>query len=1017
MKLKILLFIMIAWTMPRVVLGQQLIAGKVVDSETNDPLPGVNIVLKGTTKGTITDGDGNFSITAQSSDILVFSFLGYAPQEVLAGAQSTLNVSLKPDISMLNEVVITGYQTLARDEVTGAVGIANVDELIKESVPSLTTALQGRMAGIQVNSDGTPGGGNTNIFIRGLNSTGENRPLFVVDGMPTMEGINMINPKDIETIQVLKDAASASIYGARANNGVIVITTKQGSGEKVKLTFDASGSVQMLRNRIDVLNSYEWGQVYWQAQRNAGRSPEHPQYGNGPEPILPSFIDDAKIIPAASTDWVDESFDPSLMQNYNIGISNSTEKSNVYFNVSYLDQEGIMKYTGFERLSIRLNTSFKLLNDKLTIGENLLLSRTKTVAAEDLSFTHQILFQHPLVPVYDINGDFGGPTNGLGDKRNPIAALYQNKDNATKGARLFGNLFAEIELLKGLSFRTNIGLDYNPISQKIFKPMWKEGTRSYDKNELTVINKYDLNTTWTNTLNYVRRSEDHSINALVGMETNTGYYEDFGARRENFLLENLDYQFLNAGTGAQTNFNGARDWTLLSYMAKADYAYKGKYLASATIRRDASSRLDPNNNYDIFPAASIGWVLSQEPFMANVTWLSNLKIRGGYGATGNQAIGEYSAYTFYVMDLESSRYNLSGDNSSATAGYKILSHGNPVVRWETAKQMNIGADIALFNDKLNIVGEYYTKRNEDILVDPPRIGAEGEGRPPFLNSGIMENKGWDLDLSYKGNIGDLSFKAGVNVGRYKNNVVRLGDGNDFFTGTKANVITTGQPISSYYGYIADGLFKSVEEIANHADQGLPENETALGRIKYRDLDNDGVITPADRTYIGNPHPSFTYGINLEANYKQFDLSLLFDGVQGRDIYNVFREMTDFTYWNFNYGARTLDAWSPENPNSDIPAVSTNDINGEFRSSTYFVDDGSYFRLKSVALGYTLPESIVDKLKIGSARIYFQAQNIFTVTKYIGMDYEVGARGPYDLGIDSQFYPHTKNVTLGLNVSF
>jgi TonB-dependent starch-binding outer membrane protein SusC len=1018
MKLKILLILLIAWTIPKAVFAQQAITGKVVDKENNSPLPGVNIVVKGTSNGTITDAEGDYSITVKTTDILIFSFLGYTPEEQSVGSQTTINVSLAPDVQLLSEIVVTGYQTLEKTQLTGAVSTANVEELNKESVPSLATALQGRLPGIQVSGDGTPGGGNTNISLRGFSSTGENRPLFVIDGVPTMDGVNMINPKDIESIQVLKDAASASIYGARANNGVIVITTKQGSGNRVVLTFDAAASVQMLRNRIDVLNSKEWGDVYWQAKRNAGEVPSHPQYGSGAEPIMPSFIDTEKIIPAANTDWVNESFNPALMQNYNIGLSNSSEKGSVYFNLSYLDQDGIMKYTGFDRLTARLNTSFNLYGGKLKVGENLLIARTNQVAIADPAFTHQILFQHPLIPVYDINGDFGGPTDGLGDKRNPIAALYQNKDNVGKGTRVFGNLFAELELMKGLSLKTNLGIDYNTFYQKTFNPKWKEGTRSVDQNSLSVGYRQSLNTTWTNTLNYVRRTGDHNVNALIGMETNTGTYEDLGGRRQSFLLENTDYTYLNAGTGTQTNYNGGSDWSLISYFAKADYAFKDKYLASATIRRDASSRLDPTNNFDYFPAVAVGWRITEESFMPESTFLTDLKIRAGYGTTGNQAIGDYSAYTIYTMDLENSRYNFSGDNSSPTAGYKVFSHGNPQVRWETAKQFDAGADISLFDGHVGLVADYYVKRNEDILVNPPRIAAEGEGNAPYINAGIIENKGWEFAVNYNGTIHkEISFKAGINLGTYRNEVISLGSGNDYFTGPNANRVVPGQPVSVFYGYVADGLFKTVDEISNHADQGLPANELGLGRIRYKDLNNDGMINDQDRTYIGNPHPSFIYGISVEAGYKNFDLSLLFDGVQGRDIYNVFRQMTDFTYWNFNYGVRTLDAWSPSNPDSDIPAVSTTNSNNEYRNSSYFVDDGSYFRLKTISIGYTIPESVLSKIKINSARIFFQGQNLFTVTKYIGMDYEVGARGALDFGIDNQFYPHSKNVTLGLNVGF
>jgi TonB-linked SusC/RagA family outer membrane protein len=1020
MNLKILLFMIIACGIPGLVSAQHSVTGHVTDQSNNEGMPGVNVVVKGTSRGTMTDSNGTYTIEASENAVLVFSFLGFAPIEISVGNQTKLDVSMASDLTLLEEVIITGYQTIKKTDMTGAVSVADVKEMNKESVPNLATALQGRVSGLQVQSDGTPGGGNTNIFLRGISTTGENRPLFVIDGVPTLDGINTLNPGDIETLQVLKDAASASIYGSRANNGVIVITTKQGKSDKennLQVGFDTYYSVQQLRNRIDVLNAYEWGQVYFKAKANAGEPVEHPQYGKGPAPVMPSFIDAAKTIPAANTDWVNEVFNPALMKYYNLNVSKSTDKTTSYFDVSYTNQDGIMKYTNFDRVSARINNSFKL-SERLKVGENLMISHSNQVSIDDKSFTHQIIFQHPLIPVYDINGNFGGPTEGLGDKRNPIAALYQNRNNVGKSLRLFGNVFGEVSLVKGLSFRSNLGIDYSTFNKKDFSPRWTEGSRTVDKNSLTVLYSNSVTTTWTNTLNYQFNTANHSVNAVAGIEAIVGKNEDLGGKRIGFLLENPDYTYLNAGTGTQSNFNGGNDWSLYSQFGKVDYAFKDRYLVSGTIRRDASSRLGVANRSGLFPAASVGWRVSQENFMQSVSFISELKLRAGYGVTGNQAIGDYSGYTVYGQDLENSRYDFNGSNTSPVAGYKIASHGNSNVRWETAKQFNLGADLALWNNKIEASVEVFNKRNENILVNPPLMSVEGEGSAPFINAGIISNKGFELDLKYRAKISDFRFTAGVNLSTYRNSVVSLGDGADFFAGGAANRITPGHPISVFYGYVTEGLFKSVDEITSHAtQQGIPASEKGLGRIKYKDLNNDGVINSDDRTYIGNPNPNFIYGISLEGSYKNFDLSFLFDGVQGRDIYNVFRQMTDFTYWNFNYGARTLNAWSPENPNSTIPAVSTSNINNEYRASSYFIENGSYIRLKTIALGYSLPTALLSKFKMTKARFYFQGQNLLTFTKYTGMDYEVGARGPFDQGNDSQFFPHTKNYTLGLNVSF
>ncbi|MGK7393563.1 MAG: SusC/RagA family TonB-linked outer membrane protein [Candidatus Cyclobacteriaceae bacterium M3_2C_046] len=996
------------------------ISGVVYSYEDSTPLPGVTVLKKGTSTGTTTDVDGKFTIQASPDDVLKFSFVGYTAEEVNVGDQNFIELHMNYDLQQLQEVVVTGYQTIKKSDLTGAVSVADVESIQQESNVNVLNSMQGRVPGLQVKSDGTPGGGNTAVYIRGFSTINNNGPLYVIDGVPTQGGINTLNPADIESIQVLKDAASASIYGSRASNGVVVITTKQGTKEDLQLSFDSYAGVQMLRNRINVLNAHEWGEIYWQAKRNAGEIPTHPQYGNGENPIMPSWIDADQTIPAANTDWVDEAFNPSLMQYYNLGISNNTEQSNVYFSLSYMDQDGIMEYTQFDRISGRLNTTFNLM-DRLTIGENLMITQSNQVNMDDPAFTHQIIFQHPLIPINTVDGGWGGPTDGLGDKRNPIAALYQNKDNGAKTNRLFGNVFAELELLNGLSIKSNFGIDYNSYFRKRFEPRWQEGTRSVNVNYLNVAQSSSTTTVWTNTMNYTLEKELHSLNAIAGVEAIESRFEDLGGRVNGFLVEDQDYQYVNAATADQvkTIFNGGNDYALLSYFAKADYTFMDRYLLSATVRRDGSSRLGANDRTGIFPAVSAGWRISEESFMPENNILSDLKLRAGYGLTGNQEIGNYAGYTVYLLDLENSRYDFAGNNSNPVAGYKLATHGNPDVRWEIAEQLNIGLDASLWQGRLDLTADYFIKKTEDMLVNPPLLGVAGEGAAPFINGGSMENKGLEMLINYKSNpSSEFTYNIGVNFAAINNKVIEIGAGSDFYQGAMANRIVPGQPVSIFYGYVADGLFKSISEIENHADQeGITADEASLGRIRYKDLNKDGVINDEDRTFIGNPHPDFTYGLNLAAQYRNFDFSVFFEGVQGRDIYNVFRQMTDFTYWNFNYGDRVLDAWTPENPDSNIPAVATSNTNNEYRSSSYFVEDGSYLKMKSIVLGYTIPTQLSQRLSISNIRVYLQAQNLFTLTNYGGMDWEVGARDAFSLGVDNQFYPHTRNLTLGLNVTF
>ncbi|MDE5418100.1 TonB-dependent receptor [Labilibaculum sp. DW002] len=1012
------LLIFLAVSVPLNALAQTInVNGKVTMLNSDEGIPGVSVVEKGSTNGTVTDINGQYVLEVSTKGIIQFSFVGFKTQEIPVNGLSTVNVVMEEDSQQLDQVVVTGYQSKRKADLTGAVAIIDMKEAVGESNASVLGSIQGRVAGVSISSDGSPGGDNTSVSIRGFSTINDNSPLYVIDGVPTETGLNSLNPGDIESIQVLKDAASASIYGSRASNGVIVITTKQGKKGKLDINFDSYVGVQTLRDRLDVLNAKEWGEVYWAAQGKAGQTPSHPQYGNGAEPVMPSFIDEDNLIPAGNTDWVDEVFDPALMQYYNLSLNSKTEKTSVFWGTSYLNQDGIMMDTGYKRITSRLNTMFKPA-EWLTLGENMMISYSTQVEPTVGDFTHTVLFQHPLIPIYDVNGNYAGPTSGLGDKSNPVRVLNDNKDNKRKKYRIFGNAFAEAEIISGLKFKTSFGIDYINNKYKNFEPKWSEGTRSVDVNYLTEDYAEETSWTWTNTLTYNKKFGIHAFSGLLGYEAIHFEKENLWGRTSDFLIESSDFRYLNAGTGESTSGGIGDESSLLSYFGKLDYVLDNKYLASFTLRRDGSSRLGADNRTGYFPAFSFGWRLSEESFLSELEEISNLKLRFGYGKTGNQKIATTAAYTTYAPNVESSNYNLSGDNSTPSAGYSISSIGNSNVRWETTKQTNIGIDLGLLNNRIDIVADYFIKETSGMLINPPMMSVSGEGNAPWINSGKMENSGIEMNLNYHSdNSKELTYDIGLNFSALKNKVTKLTEGNDFYD-LGVGRIVKGKPVSVFYGYVADGLFRSIEEINSHATQdGLSANDEGLGRIRYKDLNNDGVVNDQDRTYIGDPHPDFTFGVNMNVQYKNFDFSAFIEGVSGRDIYNVHKQMTDFTYWNFNHGTNVLNAWTPENSNSNIPAVTTSNINNEFRTSTYFVEDGSYIKLKSIVLGYTLPNFMAKKIGASKVRFYLQGQNLLTLTDYTGMDYEVGASSATSLGIDSQLYPHTKNFMLGVNVNF
>lgn len=1010
---KIQLLILLFLGAMQIVLAQDRItvSGTITDASDGTILVGVSIVEKGTNNGTISDIDGRYTIEVSSNATLIFTFVGQKTQEVLVNGQSAIDVALESDLQNLDEVVVVGYQEVRKADISGAISVVDVGESFKETNANPLQSLQGRIAGVRVTTDGAPGT-NATINIRGFGSFGSNNPLFIIDGVPT-QFISGLNPNDIESIQVLRDAASASIYGARASNGVVLITTKKGSSDKVKVSIQTFNGVKWRRNRLDMLNAQEYGEVLFQALTNDGIAINDAIYGSGPTPTIPAFLDDAQTIPSADTDWQDEVYQAAYNQSYGISASKGGENGSFYLGLNYNHEDGLAVDTEFERISAKINTEYKVLN-RITFGENLLVSNFRRVDIPELRTLESALYQHPLIPVRDNVGNFGGPVKNLGDRLNPIGQLTRNKDNDRNTWRIFGNLYTNINILKGLDLRASLGIDYSNTKFKAFNPRFVEGRFFNDNNGLFEENAFDFNTTLTTTLQYAWSNASHSITTLVGYERIHNTFEFFNTSAADFLLEGEDFQFIGAAANRTLGSDGGGNENgLKSIFGKIDYAYKDKYIVSFTIRRDGSSRFGENNRYGVFPAVSGAWKIINESFMDNVGFLEDLKLRASWGVNGNQEIGDYTFATFFGSDPNFSNYDLIGSNTNAQQGFFTTQIGNPDVKWEESEQFNIGLDMGFLQNRVYASLDYFVKNTNDLLVQPPLIDALGEGNAPFINAGDMQNKGFELVISYKSDYRkEFKYSVDFNISRYRNEV-QVVRGEDEIIGGLTR-ISPGQPVGSFFGWFNDGIFQNQAEVDAHADQP----GKGIGRLRFRDVNGDGVIDDEDRGFTGNPHPNFSFGTNFMAEYKGFDFSLFLDGVVGHDIYddNIF--LTDFFFFNSNHSAELLNAWSPENTGSSIPAVSTNDVNNEVRPSSYWLDKGTYVRIKSIVLGYTFPKAWTEKIKIARARIFIQAQNILNITAFDGFDYEVQTRSPLEIGILRQGeYPHNKSFTAGVNIDF
>ena len=1031
---------------------QTTISGTVTDSD-GAPLPGANVVVRGTTNGTQTDFDGNYSIDAASDAVLVFSYIGFATQEVPVNGQTTVDVQMSEDANKLDEVVIVGYATQTRGDLTGSVASVDVSEAAKQPLVNVAEALEGRATGVSITNSGSPGSAPV-VRIRGLGTPNNNNPLYIIDGAQTLDPniLNTINPQDIAQINVLKDGA-ASIYGARASNGVIIITTKSGSynQDKLSVSLEVSTGFSRAARLPDILGAQDLGNVFFESLTNdairTGADPSaisHPQFfPSGGSSQVPSallgvsFLGTGEAVNAPvqgvnGTNWLDEVFRSAITNNVTANFSNGNETSKYSATIGYLNRQGVLQDVGFKRGQVRLNSEFKI-GKHLTIGEHLNASFSNNQGNAD-SAINFALRSNPLVPVFDDQGRFAGGyanSNGLSNSENPRAILSRNQDDFLKQTRIIGDVYAILNIADGLTAKTSIGGDISHLNSRDFLALDPESPEPRGTNTLTERNQQTYNWTWTNTLNYTKTFGDHNVNALVGLEANSSTGKSLEVAATGFLFETPDFYLLSNASGSPiVDPDNTFDFenTLSSVFGSVNYSYADKYLASATVRRDRSSRFLGDNQSDVFTAFSGGWVVSNEDFFPQDGFVNRLKLKASWGQLGNQELpASNPSINISNLNNQNSDYVFDG-GSNARSGALLNSVGNPNLRWETSETFNVGAELAFFNRALSLSVEYYRIETEDLIVRNTNIISDTaiDANPPFVNSGNVENTGFDIALSFQQQpSADFSYGVDLNVSTVSNEVTALINdtpliGNEFRGGTITRT-EVGQPISSFFGRVADGIYRSEAEVAAGPDQGFANDAAGVGRLRYRDLNGDGVINDDDRDFIGNPTPDVTFGLNLSANYKNWDFSAFFSGTLGNDIYNFDKIFTDFaTFPNGNRSTRVLDAFNPTtNPNGTQPSLSFGLLNNETSPNSFLVEDGSFVRLKNVVIGYTLPDRLTDKLGLASLRFFVNASNLFTITGYDGIDPEILPNGDVNsaltIGVDTNTFPISQIFLLGANV--
>ncbi|MEC3879822.1 SusC/RagA family TonB-linked outer membrane protein [Parapedobacter sp. 10938] len=1010
------------------------VRGTVTEEGTSQPLVGASVYIKGTTVGTVTNATGAFEIDVADEDaILVFSYTGKKVEERPVKGLSVINVVMGEDETMLQEVYI-GYMTQRKADVTGSIAMATAEDISKNPSANAMKSLQGKLSGVHITTNGGNPAEGVTVQVRGLSSlSGGVKPLIVLDGMPT-ENLNLrdINSADIESIQVLKDAASASIYGARASGGVILIQTKKGKIGQTKVEYNGSVAMSKVINRPTLLNAEQYGiatfrayaydeQVYGMAMNLPSTYDFTWHRDENGRPVLESvkpaeWLNTEQTVKGADTDWLGEILRPAVMTNHQLVVSSGTERSRSLFSLGYYDNEGTQIHTFFRQYSIRANNEYSLINNRLRIGENLAVSYLQFRDANELRWA---LINPPAGPVYDINGGWAGAP-GFDDFTNPVRVLTDNQDNIANYVKVIGNVFADLDIWNGISARTQFGVDYGNSYSRNLEKEWSEtgGRNSDGENYVRSDQSHPLSYVWTNTLSYNMSNDKHSLDAVAGVEYTRFVQEGFWARREGVYLEDRDFAHLGITTGSKYSLGSSADeYVYFSLFAKANYVYDQKYLLSATVRRDGSSLFGAENRYAIFPAFSAGWRISNEPFMQDHEVISDFKLRAGWGANGSvQGLPRGYTSTPFTTDYFGTSYPIEGnENGDLYSGYRRTWLGNPALKWETTTQTDVAVDFGLFDNRLTGSLGYYFKKTSDILVQTPYIAAMGEGGEPWINGADMNNQGFEFEVGYRNDPQrEFRYAISANVGTYKTEIVSLPENViNKYPGDGVYDLVLGLTPHILYGLVADGIFKTQAEVDTHAEQP----GKAVGRIRYKDLDGNGVVQDFDRAYIGITDPDFFGGMTVDLSYRNFDLNVFFQGVFGNQVDNAWKRESDL--WNItvpahkNHETRILDGWSFDNPNSDIPAISNSTQNAENRFSSYYVENGSYLKLRNMELGYTLPAAASSKLMMQHLRLYASARNVFTLKKSWGDDRFTSI----DPEMPGYGYLTPFFLTFGVNVTF